>query len=64
MRYQNKDQDWNRIKQALKDKYSVPTFSHNVTTEESKPDSDIYWSKMTRLTGKSKEDFQKRFTNL
>jgi hypothetical protein len=63
MRYQTKDQEWNKIKQALKDKYSVPTFSHNLPSEEGEQESDIYWSKMTRITGKSKEDFKKRFTN-
>jgi hypothetical protein len=64
MRYQNNHQEWNKIKQALKEKYTAPSSVHHAEEDKNLTSPDVYWSHMSRITGRTKEDIQKRFKNL
>jgi hypothetical protein len=65
MRYQNKHEEWTKIREALKEKYNAPVTTQNLPVNDgSKPAADVYWSHMTRITGRSKEDLLKKLRNL
>lgn len=65
MRYQNKHEEWTKIREALKEKYNSPVASQNLPADDgSRPSADVYWTHMSRITGRSKEDILRKLKNL